>query len=190
MNWQPGMAINVQTEHYVMPSMTVDDLTDEVVAWFSDPEVMDLVALPMNLTREQLAGLVRQTNNNTFFMLLIRDKETNAPVGIYRIWRDLPHESARTAVIVGNRDYWGKKVVLETRAGLLVVMFDLFGVHKVVGAVYARNHAAIFNYKAQGFRCEGVFRKHERGHDGEWLDVMQFAMLREEFEAARRRRRI
>ncbi len=61
-------------------------------------------------------------------------------------------------------------------------------VAKVYGRLHARNHASIFNYKAQGFTCEAILRRHEVGPDGERRDMLMFGLLREEWLEARTKR--
>lgn len=79
--------------------------------------------------------------------------------------------------------------MLETRAHLLDFLFDTLKLHKVTGAVYTRNFAAVFNYKAQGFRCEGILREQEQARDGRWLDVYLFGLLEAEWRALRAKQR-
>ena len=88
-------------------------------------------------------------------------------------------------VVIGDRDYWGKGVVLEARGALLDFLFDVVGVSKVWGTPFERNFPSIFNYKAQGFTCEGVLRKHVINVKGKRVDQYIFGLLRDEWHAHR-----
>ncbi len=92
---------------------------------------------------------------------------------------------ARTNVVIGNKEYWGRGVPLEVRDKALEILFEVFKVDKVYGRMHARNHASIFNYKAQGFTCEAILRQHEIGPDGERRDMLMFGLLREEWAERR-----
>ena len=87
-------------------------------------------------------------------------------------------------MVIGERDYWGQNVVIETRRVLLEFLFNTVGVHKVVGRPHGRNFSSIFNYKAMGFVCESVLREQMRsiqeGHDR--LDQLTFGLLKAEWD--------
>jgi len=185
MTWAPGQPLNIASANFVLRSMTAADVDDRMVGWFADRDVMEYVALPMHLPREQVVRLVQSFDNKSTFLLGLQPKTGPALIGFYRVWCYHHYGYAKTAVLIGDRAYWGKKAVLETRAVLLDFLFDGLRLHKVTGAVYTRNHAAVFNYKAQGFRCEGILREQEPGRDGQRLDVYLFGMLRDEWRAQR-----
>jgi len=183
--WTPGQPLTIASEHFVLRSLTAADVDDRMVGWFADREVMEYVALPMDVPRDELLRFVQGFDNKHTFLLGLQTGEGRL-IGFYRVWCYFQYGYAKTAVLVGDRDYWGKKTVLETRAVLLDFLFDGLGLHKATGAVYTRNHAAVFNYKAQGFRCEGILREQEPGRDGRWLDVYLFGLLRDEWKARKR----
>lgn len=183
MSWKSGQPLRLETDGFVLRSMAASDVDDRFVRWFADREVMAHVALPMNLPRERLQRLVAGFDNKSSFLLRIETKPEGVPIGYYRVWCYFSYGYAKTAVVIGERDYWGRGTVLETRAPLLDFLFDDLKLHKVTGAVYTRNMASVFNYKAQGFRCEGILREQERGHDGRWRDVYLFGLLDREWRA-------
>lgn len=183
MTWKPGTPLWLETPNYRLRSMGEGDVSDAVVRWFADPAVMEYVALPMSMERAAIVRMVKEADNAGFFMLAIEARETGPLIGFYRVWRFPVYRYAKTAVLIGDRDYWGSKAVLETRAALLDFLFEEAKLHKVTGAVYTRNVAAAFNYKAQGFACEGVLRQQEPDRRGGWRDVYLFGLLRDEWQA-------
>jgi ribosomal-protein-alanine N-acetyltransferase len=75
-------------------------------------------------------------------------------------------------------------VVNEVRAALLDEFFERRGTEKASGTPLARNFPAVFNYKAQGWRLEGVLKGQCKSVvDGSRLDQYQFGMLRDEWRA-------
>ena len=94
--------------------------------------------------------------------------------------------TAETAVVIGEREQWGKNIVLEGRARLLDFLFDELSMHKVIGRPHGRNIGSIFNYKALGFQCEAVLREQSRAvTDDSRLDQLVFGLLRDEWLAGR-----
>ncbi len=183
MSWKPRTPLWLETPNYRVRSMSESDVSADMVRWFADPEVMEFVALPLNMKREGIVKLLRSADNAGFFMLAIEAREAGPLIGFYRVWRFPAYQYAKSAVLIGDRDYWGSKAVLETRAALLDFLFEEANLHKVTGAVYTRNVAAAFNYKAQGFACEGVLRQQEPDRRGGWRDVYLFGLLRDEWRA-------
>lgn len=183
MTWKPGQPLVLETDNFILRSMAAADVDERFVGWFADPTVMEHVALPMNLSGEHLRRFAAGFDNRSTFLLRIHARPNDLPVGYYRVWCYVHYGYAKTAVVIGERDYWGRRTVLETRARLLDFLFDDLRLHKVTGAVYTRNMAAVFNYKVQGFRCEGILREQERSRDGRWLDVYLFGLLQREWKA-------
>ena len=158
MKWKLGKPVILKTENYILRSLTPSDVNKKYIGWNRDPEVMENVELPMNLPPQQLVRFVQTFNNSNRLHIGIFCKKGDLFIGYFNIFCDFKNRNARTAVVIGDRDYWGKKVVLETRAVILDFLFYVMGMHKVWGAIYARNLPSLFNYKAQGFTCEGVLR--------------------------------
>lgn len=181
--WRPGQPVVVETEHYRLRSLTDADATDVYVGWWNDPEIQASLGFPArNWTRAQAAAHIRKFNNRTSFHLGIFPRDRSEPVGFFTIFLESP-QLARTNVVIGDKAFWGRKVVLEVREKAFDFVFETLGVEKIYGQVDARNFPAIFNYKAQGFTREGVLRKHTRAMDGTLHDIIMFGMLREEWRA-------
>ena len=180
--WQPATPLTLTTASYVLRSMVAADVDARFVAWLADPEVVETLNLPARARRpKELAGYISRFDNRASFGLGIYGRQTGLIIGFYAIYCDLRHGLASTNVIIGDRDYWGRGVVVETRSRILDFLFDEVGVEKVVGNPFARNFPAVFNYKALGFRCEGVLRQQRRSHAGGRIDQLLFGLLRDEW---------
>lgn len=186
MTWQPGEPLTLETERFIVRSTTIYDVTDAMVAWMADPEVMITLNSPgREMTVAQLKRQVKRYDNKRGFHLTVFDRASHEAIGFYTVNCKPWHRTAETAVVIGNRDYWGRNVVIETRSAILDFLFDTMELHKVTGLPFARNFPSVFNYKALGFRCEGVFREHLRSVEGGRLDQCLFGLLRDEWHAHR-----
>lgn len=142
----PDKQFRLKTENFLLRPLRTEDLTDRVVSWFSDPEVMKFVDLQMNMNRKQVSRFVSQFDNKTSFCFGIFDKRSDLCVGFFHIYGNLSSRNMRTAVVIGEKDYWGKGVVLETRARIIEFLFNTrwtvggnsVTLHKVCGAVLGR----------------------------------------------------
>ena len=82
--------------------------------------------------------------------------------------------------MIGDREYWGSQVVIETRAAILDFLFDDVGIVKVTGKPYSDNAAAIYNFKVQGFTAEGILKSQHISGDRR-VDGILFGMQKEEW---------
>jgi len=180
-NWRPGDPLVLETENYSLRSLSPVDATPEYISWWNDAEIQGGRGLgPRKWGRQEAERHIRQFNNRQSFHLGIFPHDENGSIGT--ITFDLKgHKLAKTGIVIGNKHYWGKKVPLEVRARVFDFLFMEMGMEKIAGAVMARNFSAVFNYKAQGFTCEGVLRKQLIGPDGEREDYLIFGLLRDEW---------
>ncbi|MBO6827903.1 MAG: GNAT family N-acetyltransferase [Sneathiella sp.] len=174
--------LHLKTENYDVRTITDDLVTDVMVGWYADTEIMRFMNDPMNLNTSQLKAAFQRYDGRKDIALLIIDKKTGDHIGIFRVHIEPYQRQANSSVLIGNKEYWGKQVVLEVRQHLINQMFKSGQIHKIVGNVRGRNFPAHFNYTKQGFQKEGVRRQHYRNRDGEFEDIVEFGLLREDWE--------
>jgi len=180
------LRVRLDTPRFRLRGLAPADVTERFASWLADPEV----AGPLNraAVAPPLASLRREIGSGDGvrrFFVGIYDAE-GAPLGFYALVRDPQHRTVAFNVLVGEKAWWGKGVVLETRAALLDHFFAERGVEKAAGTPLARNFPAVFNYKRQGWRLEGVLRGQCLAFDGAGrLDQFQFGMLKEDWERLR-----
>ena len=132
MTWETGTLLELETERLTLRTMAREDVTDEFVSWLADPEVMQGLNLPrQRLTRVQAVRWVLGYDNRNRFFLGIHLQEVGL-IGFFTVNCDPKHMTAETAVVIGEREHWGKDIVLEGRARLLDFLFDELSMHKVI----------------------------------------------------------
>jgi RimJ/RimL family protein N-acetyltransferase len=186
-NVQRGKPITLETARFRLRSLKPIDASERWLRWSRDPEVMHPTNAPVRqITREQLAQYIGSHDNFHRYLVGIFLKEGGIQVGFYFVDVDRPHDTANFNVIVGEKDWWGRGVINETRAALLDHFFDQLNMGKICGGPLSRNFPAIFNYKAQGWIYEGTLRGHFKSVvDGSRLDQLRFRFLPHEWRAVR-----
>jgi [ribosomal protein S5]-alanine N-acetyltransferase len=179
--------VHLKTERFLLRNLSANDASERYLAWAADSDVMGpLNVKPIRMAREQLAAYISSFDGMTRFLIGIFSRAENIHIGFYMVEIDAIHDVASFNVVIGDKEYWGKKVVLETRPALLDHFFNERGMDKIIGLPLARNIPAIFNYRAEGWRLEGVFKAHRKSiMDGKRLDQLQFAMQKDEWRARR-----
>jgi RimJ/RimL family protein N-acetyltransferase len=182
-----GKPVQLQTERFELRSLNSAAASDNWIRWAADPDVMAPLNNPTRtLSRDDLAGYIASADNLQRYLIGIFDKASQVQIGFFMIDVDTAHRIATFNVVVGEKSWWGKGVINETRGALLDHFFEQRGIEKACGAPLARNFPAVFNYKAQGWRHEGTQRGQRLSvADGSRLDQYQFGMLRSDWRAAR-----
>ncbi|MCE9520897.1 MAG: GNAT family N-acetyltransferase [Alphaproteobacteria bacterium] len=180
-----GRPLTLSTERFVVRSLTPADASDRWCNWSADPDVMGPLNVPANrMTKDQLARYIAGHDNDRLYLLGVFTKAMNQHIGFFMIELGKLHATAGFNLVIGDKHFWGKGVVNEVRAALLDEFFERRGVEKAYGTPLARNFPAVFNYKAQGWKLEGVMRGQCKSVvDGTRLDQYHFGMLRDEWRA-------
>jgi len=183
--WAPGRVLVLETQRFVLRSLTAKDATPTYVGWWNDPEIQEPFGFrPRNWGRDDAIRNIQRFDNRSWFNLGIFPKGVDLPVGFFVIFVEGGYR-AKTLVVIGDKGWWGARVPLEVRARCLDFLFDEIGVVLVYGTVSPRNFASIYNYKVQGFAVDGVLRKQGLDAAGKPEDQIAFSMLAEEWRAKR-----
>lgn len=182
--WILGMPVRLETERFVLRSMRGSDITSDYMRWIADPDLMrNLNIPPLRNVRDQEAERLKSYDHASGFQLGIFVKPEGELIGFFQVRIDRHHKLAETSVVIGDRDWWGRNAVVETRQALVDFLFGRMKVEKIWGMPQVRNFPAILNYRKQGFRLEGVLRGHHTNtYGGPRLDLAVFAMLRQEWQ--------
>lgn len=182
--------INIETERFLLRSLTADDISPEWIAWLDDPEVLDtLNTKPRHHTKESLARQLSQYDNWKHYQIGIFTQGEEHHIGLHEMNLNRNKGLMQVNVMLGDKAWWGKGVVAETRNALLDHFFLDQGIEKAYGTPLARNYRMIFNYKNQGWVVdkvlEGSATCHKTGHR---IDQYRFVMTRERWAKLRGRK--
>lgn len=138
--------------------------------------------LPMNV--EQAGAMFRQqveSPSNVVFMMEVMEKRKKKPIGITGLYDIHPRSlKAEFRVHIGETDYWGKGLGLETTQLMMFYGFDRLNLHRISLGVTAENVAALSTYIKAGFIKEGVIRDGMYRNSRYYDDVL-FGILRDEY---------
>jgi len=154
----------------------------------TDPEVTRFFSWgPYEDPRETLAwlGTLPQRRARGIALELAVVDEADQPIGI-TLLSEIGRRDRRA--IVGTwlgRAYWGTRANRETKALMAHLAFgrlelDRLGAYADV--LNTRSQAAI---ERLGATREGVLRKHRLRYDGSWRDTVQYAMVDDDWPAAK-----
>lgn len=94
---------------------------------------------------------------------------------------DATRGTARFFIVIGQRALWGKGLGEAVIRRVLEHGFHGLGLRKIVSDFMAPNHGSRRIHERAGFKPEGCSRQ-DSWRQGEWVDRIYVALLRDEFE--------
>ncbi len=179
--------IKITTERFELRSLTAADITPAWIAWLNDPEILaPLNTPPRDHTAESLASQLKEYDNWEHYHVGIFVLQSQLHIGLHEMNLNRKQHLMQTNVLLGDKTWWGKDVVLETRGALLDYFFFEQDIEKAYGMPLARNFPMIFNYKVQGWTLDKILRQNLVSiMTGEKLDQYRFTMMRDDWARLR-----
>ena len=168
---------------YLKP-LSKSDITETVLGWLRDPLVIKYIESkpPRSLKDLKLFydKLIKSKNDRMF---AIFDKSTNTHIGNIKLDRiNYTHQFCYIAILIGNKDYWGRGYCQEAIFILLKYVFNSLKFRKVFLSVCEDNKAAIKAYAKVGFKIEGK-SKDLYCYDGKYFDKIYMGILKGELKS-------
>jgi RimJ/RimL family protein N-acetyltransferase len=175
------MLVGIQSARFELRPIGLDEGINDHVRWLNDPEVSRFIHARNKVhDPDTVRDYVASHDNVDTFLLGIFDLRDGTYIGNHRIERDPYNCTCALGALIGDKRYWRRGVLTETRAAVLDLVFSRLDGHKAWANVVARNIAVVASYQNLGFRCEGILREH-RLVEGRHVDVVQFGMVRDEW---------
>ena len=185
-----GEPLEITTERFELRSLTASDITPHWISWLNDPEILaPLNTLPRNHTAQSLADQFTDYDNWNHYQIGIFDRDSGLHIGLHEMNLNRKSGVMQVNVLIGDKAWWGKGVVAETRNALLDHFFYEQGIKQAYGTPLARNYRMIFNYKNQGWKVDKVLEGSIVSRKtGDKLDQYRFVMTREDWAKIRGRK--
>ena len=133
-----------------------DGVHDFALCWYQDEETVWLVDGNRNpYTMERLGGMYRYLDNaGELYFIEILEDGTYRPIGDVTFWQeDMP-------IVIGDRNYRGKKIGRKVISALIKRGKELGYDHLAVGEIYDWNEGSRRCFESMGFRA---YEKTEKG---------------------------
>ncbi|MDR0480836.1 MAG: hypothetical protein LBG66_03005 [Gallionellaceae bacterium] len=177
-----GEPIWIETNSYLLRSLTPQDVTMDLFNWVNTPEMLH--DLQLDSPGMDLAGfqkMVAALDNLTRFCIAIYqpDDSGDQPLGLYTIKINLKHKVAHLlagTTLSGNKS---REIFWSTCDALLDRFFDAYNVEKVSTRVLANNYKLflVFNSTPR-FTLEAILKSECQTPDGQRADLLLCAACR------------
>lgn len=165
-----------------------EDLVGNYFQWFNDQDVCRFNShgrAPNNMSKME-SYLQRAHNDPSLAVFAICDRENDVHIGNICLQNiNFVDRSAEYAVVLGEKDYWGKGVAKDASDLLLRHAFLTLNLRRIYCGTSADNTgmqklAAYMGMKEEGRRREALFK------EGHYVDVLEYGVLYEEYLARTR----
>lgn len=136
----------------------IEELTDPVMAWFSDSELMKYYTNSRRvITKDTLvASIERGKRDGDTFTYGIYDIERELLIGTLKLGPiNKIHKTSDLATLIGDRSFLGKGLAPEAIRLGVELAFSVYDLRKLYGGMYASNVASIKAYCRAGWLIEG-----------------------------------
>jgi RimJ/RimL family protein N-acetyltransferase len=157
---------------------------ENALVWLNDPEVTATLKLNLGITRRQEELFFDKAevdrNNDCVWAILDETERHIGFIGLASInWR---HRWAIGGILIGERSAWGRGYATDAVRIRTRFAFAELGLHRIEG--HTMNPAMKRVYEKCGYRHEG-FARRKFWRDGRWQDADLYAILSEDWFAAR-----
>lgn len=161
----------------------LSDVNERYYQWMNDPEVikyMESRFYPNSV--EEISEFVRsktRDKDNAFMAIML--KEDDRHIGNIKLGPiNTIHRYADVALIIGEKDCWGKGYATEAICLIVDYAFNRLNLHKLTAGCYEANQGSAKCFQKAGFTIEGC-RRNQYFCDGIFVDAILLGMLRKEY---------
>ena len=178
-----GPALRIACEKSLLRPLGADDLTDGYLGWLNDPEVSRFSnRRGRKFTFDDMRAYVDAANAAPDRLLLgIFLRPTGRHVGNIGLnLFDRANGLAEISNLLGERESWGRGIIVDAGKHLIHFGFQRLGVRKFVMGNLAPHRASTFKSTSLGAQLEGRRKRHQR-LDDDYVDVLEFGLFADAF---------
>ena len=152
--------------------LETEELTDVVMAWFSDKQLMKYYTNSQKvITKNSLIASIEQgKKDGSIYTYGIYIRYEDLLIGTLKLGPiNKAHKISDLATLIGDKDYLGKGLASEAIKLGNQLAFSVYGIRKLYGGMYVSNVASIKAYIRAGWliegRLKGFYQVGERNED-------------------------
>lgn len=172
--------LHIISDNIILRPLAKADLQNRV-RWFNDPQVRQTLVVTERFELEktiQWFQRLQSDQSRTEFAIETLDGVVIGITGLLGIEKE--HGVAECYCVIGNKDYWGRKLGTEIHSVLIQWAFEKLNLYKIHADIRTNNPAIFRVVEKLGFKIEGILRQ-EKVIDGQRIDLYHIGLLREEF---------
>jgi RimJ/RimL family protein N-acetyltransferase len=176
------IAPRIVSENLILRPLEKEDLTHKV-KWYNDPEVSRTLILSERLELDKTILWFGGIQNNPSRIDWLIENTNSRPIGLISlVGINTEEKSAEIYIVIGEKDYWGRGVMLEAETRVIQWAIDTLGLEKIWAEARIDNIASAITMKKLGFKINKALTKKQTISD-QAVDILRFDLKRENFRA-------
>jgi RimJ/RimL family protein N-acetyltransferase len=173
--------MRIQGQKVTLRDMEKADVAHKV-KWFNDPDVNKTLLVEEKLELYKSLEWFERTRNDDSRRDFVIETKEGKPIGIIALVHiNTVHGTAEIYIVIGEKDFWGKGVMLEAESLLIDWAFNSLKLEKIWADALTDNIASVITMKKIGFKIEGTLRC-EKVIDGKRVDIIRAGRIKDEFQ--------
>jgi len=174
----------IEGKKIFLRKITIDDVTDEYLAWLNDDEVtkgLETVAKPytMEMLRQYLHNVIATEST---YMFMVIDKETGNKIGTAKCHSiSKKNGTCNLGLMIGDKRFWGRGYGQDAYNTAIEYAFTHLKIRKIWEAANASNIGSLAMCKKSGFQIEGQL-KEQVFSDGQYVDKILLGLFAKEWK--------
>ena len=164
--------------------LVIADACEPYLSWLNDPEVCQGNSHHLfPYTAEAAVDFIRRVNlASRELVLAMIERATGRHIGNIALQKIHPvNRSGELALIIGEKDAWGKGYGAEAARLVCAHGFTQLNLHRIACGTFATNKAMQKLALSLGMKKEGC-RRSASFKNGRYLDVIEYGLLRAELK--------
>jgi len=181
----PKKKVRIESDEYLLRTLTVDDASDRWAGWMSDPEVMRMLNAPARkMSREDIVGYIKTFDQRSDLLLGIFEKRGGQHIGFFTINADYALSQGIVNLLIGEAKYRRHGVLSVLRLQFAEYFFETLGLKTMMATALKRNQIILDTLLKAGWVLNRTLTGHVKSHlDGEMLDLCLLSLSREVWRA-------
>jgi RimJ/RimL family protein N-acetyltransferase len=172
---------NITGAHLQLRPMTEADLPLKV-QWYNDPDIRKTLIVDEQFELDRTLEWFESVRNSDSRLDLVIETDDGKPIGLIGLVNiDRSHKTAEIVIVIGDKDYWGKGVMLEAESLLIEYAFSQMHLEKIWAQARTNNIASMITMKKLGFQIKETLPAHAV-IAGRPVDVFHVVLAREDFK--------
>ena len=170
----------IEGERINLRPLLIEDIGSDYLSWLNDSEVCRFNSHHVYPYTEALARqyITDVQDQRRHLVLAIVTRETGKHIGNVSLQSiDYVSHNAEYAILLGNRDYWGKGIAKEASLLILQHGFYTLNLHRIYCGTSSENIPMQKLARALGMEEEGR-RREAMYKSGRYVDIIEYGLLR------------
>ena len=175
--------LSIPGDRIRLRSMKEEDLPLKV-RWYNDPDIRRTLLVDEQFELEATRQWFEKANDLDTRLDLTIETLEGRPIGLISLLHiDRKNRTAEIIIVIGEKEYWGRGVMVEAETLLIDWAFRQLALEKIWAVTLPENLASLITMKKIGFRIEGTLRQ-EAVKEGKRIDILRLGLLKEQFRSA------